>query len=267
MQVNGSGFSSGTHGVGRGTELKQQKSDPVTSETEASTAPASEKLRPAHGVLRLLQEGHFKGVADVRLRINFADELAALQAQSTRAGAEGGAATILEPADAVIEEFLGQEGLDETLITSIQEAAQAFRDAVNGLFDAFDPAADSGGSDLASAIEDAFQAFVEALQELAPQEGPEEVVPVETPEETTNEIESEPIPTEEFGFGEFIDRLSAAFEEAIVELRESFQAAQILPELSGPNGNGGAYAKFLEILNGLTGGGGDDAAPSVDTAA
>jgi len=36
--------------------------------------PAAERQR---GVIRLLQEGHFKGVADLRLRINFFDELAA----------------------------------------------------------------------------------------------------------------------------------------------------------------------------------------------
>jgi len=29
----------------------------------------------AQGALRLMQEGHFKGVADLRLRINFADQL------------------------------------------------------------------------------------------------------------------------------------------------------------------------------------------------
>ena len=35
-----------------------------------------EEAREARGVIRLLQEGHFKGVADVRLRINFFEELA-----------------------------------------------------------------------------------------------------------------------------------------------------------------------------------------------
>jgi len=38
--------------------------------------PPEEESREARGVIRLLREGHFKGVADVRLRINFIEELA-----------------------------------------------------------------------------------------------------------------------------------------------------------------------------------------------
>ena len=66
--------------------------------------------------------------------------------------------------------------------------------------------------------------------------------------------------------GDFIDQLSEAFQKAIEDLQKSFTDAQVLPELSGPTGNGGAYAKFLEILNGLSGAAGADAG-GVDTAA
>lgn len=50
---------------------KKVKEAPVTESPEASPARAK-------GVLRLLEEGHFKGVADYRLRINFFDELSEL---------------------------------------------------------------------------------------------------------------------------------------------------------------------------------------------
>ncbi len=62
-------------------------SEPLPPDGETSQ-PSPDSISPAErddknteatkGVLGLLQEGHFKGVADVRLRINFFDELAAI---------------------------------------------------------------------------------------------------------------------------------------------------------------------------------------------
>ncbi len=49
---------------------------PVTDELEPTEGEDTEETQEAKGVLRLLQEGHFKGVADIRLRINFSEELA-----------------------------------------------------------------------------------------------------------------------------------------------------------------------------------------------
>ncbi|MGE5296238.1 MAG: hypothetical protein ACM3VT_15560 [Solirubrobacterales bacterium] len=58
----------------------RKKTATSAEETESPVVdtPDSEPsdTQEARGVIRLLQEGHFKGVADVRLRINFAEELA-----------------------------------------------------------------------------------------------------------------------------------------------------------------------------------------------
>ena len=51
------------------------ESSPAPPQVENQAVQDDEKVK---GVIRLLQEGHFKGVADVRLRINFFDELTAL---------------------------------------------------------------------------------------------------------------------------------------------------------------------------------------------
>ena len=58
----------------------------TTDESETKTRDAQktrveqkeikEPRKSAHGVLRLLEAGHFKGAADARLRINFSDQLA-----------------------------------------------------------------------------------------------------------------------------------------------------------------------------------------------
>jgi len=65
-----------------------------TSAQEASSVAAQEDSR-AKGVLRLLQEGHFKGVADVRLRINFHEELTAIAHENLVPVVEGKVAGII----------------------------------------------------------------------------------------------------------------------------------------------------------------------------
>ena len=66
------------------TEAPALRSIPEDVEVTTPEAPKNEGGRAA-GVLRNLEAGHFKGVADVRLRINFFDQLSA-RAQ-TAAGA------------------------------------------------------------------------------------------------------------------------------------------------------------------------------------
>ena len=53
-----------------------------------SNAEESNNSEDVEGIIHLLQEGHFKGVADVRLRINFHEELAAIEADELKAVAE-----------------------------------------------------------------------------------------------------------------------------------------------------------------------------------
>ncbi len=62
------------HGVGR-HRPPAVAPQPLQPEPQPTEAPPSQESQ--RGVIRLLQEGHFKGVADLRLRINFFDELSA----------------------------------------------------------------------------------------------------------------------------------------------------------------------------------------------
>ena len=70
----------------RETPVKKEitETSPVPPQVENQAVQDDEK---AKGVIRLLQEGHFKGVADVRLRINFFDELTALGLVETQGNA------------------------------------------------------------------------------------------------------------------------------------------------------------------------------------
>lgn len=268
---------------------------PQTSETETKAA----------GVLRLLAEGHFKGVADVRLRINFAEELQAQQrAQQSQAVPQAVAdlTTQITQAFAPYAQPAPAEALADGETeppTTIQDALDAFASATAAAAETF--AADPGASleDLRTALQDAFAALVTAAQPLLaaalappveppPQdEGPaieepspqETLPPAEAPvDEQSPSLPPEPqvtdplplesevqaqdpepltvepsTPAEETSdpAAEFFASLQKSFSDALDELLGNLGGVGQLPPLSPPNGNGGAYAKFLAMYQAL----------------
>lgn len=252
------------HGQQRKAERQQAEGDGQIKPAKPENAAAGEAGR-ARGVIRLLQEGHFKGVADVRLRINFADELSALSQSSLRGAVSGDISAVIAAVDAEVNELLASDEFDDAFVQAVRGAQEAFESSVTDLVVAFGEESDPVTADLLAGIQAAFDGFVSTLTEIfAPDNtGADEVVgdgaevpafPVET---ETIPAESPPptsiaISTE---LQSFLDKLTAAFESAL----ESFggnltQASEVLPPLSEPSGNGAAYEKFLAILNGLNGG-------------
>ena len=61
--------------------------------------------------------------------------------------------------------------------------------------------------------------------------------------------QDEPPESTEPNYQDLIDKLGTAFAGAIVELIETLNGFQLLPELSEPSGNGVAYGNFLAIYN------------------
>jgi len=108
------------------------------------------------GVIRLLQEGHFKGVSDVRLRINFNDELTAIEAAQMQAVTEEKMGGVLESVGGAVGSFLADNKLTEKEAAAVSEAKDTFLQAVNG------------ADDPAGAVADAFATFLELLQALLP---------------------------------------------------------------------------------------------------
>ena len=83
-QAVDSGHPGRSHRIESGVDevRKKAKSQAVVEEPPVAEEPEptdGEETQEARGVLRLLQEGHFKGVADLRLRVNFAEELAGIE--------------------------------------------------------------------------------------------------------------------------------------------------------------------------------------------
>lgn len=91
MQIDGVNLQGpGVHPLGK-LHPKDQKAvdaadQPLTE--QESTVQQTTEDSDSQGVLRLLQEGHFKGVSDIRLRINFYNELAAIEAEQLQAVAD-----------------------------------------------------------------------------------------------------------------------------------------------------------------------------------
>jgi hypothetical protein len=228
----------------------------TASVNAAETAvEADESEASDSGVIRNLLDGHFRGVADVRLRINFADEIAALEAEKAAELTQAGVSEINGIVTSEIESFLQTEGLDEGIAAIISDGLQNFN--------SIDTATASAVGGSIAQLQSTFDAYIESIRTglagLA-QPIPEETIDTsENPvlEETTTEETTIPPATEEsttapdwqLAAEQFITELSLSFETALNELNTELENLTVLPELSQPNGNGRAYDKFLSIYN------------------
>lgn len=196
-------------------------SPPKAEATPATTPTESGRAR---GVIRLLQEGHFQGVADVRLRINFHEEISGLSSPST----EAGRGDVLQGFSSGVEEDLAQLlsalGASEEQVATATELIDGFAAAIRALADEMAGQPEPDIATFVSSMQAQADAFLTNLQTLLALNS------------------SDPV----------IDEFSTAFSDRLSQLDTTLpQSADSLPELSEPNGNGVAYAKFLEILNGL----------------
>jgi len=234
----------------------------------------------AHGVLRLLQEGHFNGVADIRLRINFTDEIAALEAENVKATSADGAPALSDSVSDSVNSLVGQGIISQE---QANEFLETFRQDTELAINNFRNSQDPVTSGLVTALITVFDALVAAL--TAAQQGQQtqsqdqtvptsdgsqqasdsvdqiqtdETQPTDPPSQdpasditTDDTLTSDPaLPQQQvFHFQAFIDYLTDSFTDALDEFVNSLNGSSPLPELSGPNGNGKAYQKFLDIYN------------------
>jgi hypothetical protein len=222
------------------------KSGQATENTQTKPKTGSDSEAKVPGVIRLLQEGHFKGVADVRLRINFQEQLGAISAASQSEAIQAGGDAIVGTVDETVNALLSSEELTDEQRTEIQNLLGIFADSVGQVSgesgdDFFDPI-DSAFNDFSSALRDLLGITTEIS--VAEKNLPTDGVGATTGEESGG--------TEELSIEEHLNAIETAYNEAVANLKEIIsQAGSILPELSPPNGNGVAYQKFVDILEGL----------------
>lgn len=247
---------------------------------------SSEKQK---GIIRNLLEGHFKGVADVRLRINHFEELSAIENSQLKSFVTENIDNISSPITETINGFFGDDGQELTIqaeYDAAKELEQLFLQEVNNAKEAFLASEEPSITLLEDELNNAFQSLIQALEDLNTTvqipTNPEELIESELqtqtesentigqtvqPEATGTDIftgtEPEPIVTEntedqepvepQYDFQAFIESLTSSFETALDTLMNELRQSSVLPELSEPEGNGRAYDKFLQIYNQMQG--------------
>ena len=177
---------------------------------------------PSPGVLDLLQKGHFQGVADVRLRLNFHQVLAGLEHESVKAAAGVAVPSLVDAVGGEIDSFLQAPDTGTELAAEIEGLFESFASTSRQLaLDLVD------GESLTAGLRSAFASLEESLRGvlLEPSSDPGK-------------------------FEAFLEGLGQVFSKHLASLGESLEDT-LLPELSDPHGNGRAYEKFLGQYKGL----------------
>jgi len=283
------------NGAGAKAENLQQAQPIIetTVEVETSVADPTEDQEGMPGVLRLLQEGHFKGVADVRLRITFAEEIAAMEREQTEPIVADGVTGLVDTVAAGMEPFTVENGLDEQTVTGIGEASAALTASLEKIADDYQSGNITTAADLIARIQTGFDGFISSVQSIldaasaSVPETPAEAVTLQAGDPSLSmamasteiidgasveEVPVEEVPAEEspaqdgpageissFDFQTALADLIASVTSKLQELATALHSIQVLPPLSEPTGNGKAYAKFLAIYNGMK------AAPEAET--
>lgn len=105
MEINGVNSQiAHVHPLGKLHPKDKQEPEPAeqaTSRQESNIEQATE-TSDTKGVIQLLQEGHFKGTSDVRLRINFYEEIAAIETQQLQEVADEKIDGILDAINSIL---------------------------------------------------------------------------------------------------------------------------------------------------------------------
>jgi hypothetical protein len=253
-------------------EAELTTNDEATDATTGETAETGETDKLS-GVTRNLLEGHFKGVADVRLRINFHDELLAAAPpanhdDAVQAGADGlfnsigdEFGTFLAPTtDDTLAAQSSPEQVDSEQTEALQGALGEFSDKTGTALDAFVATGDLEA--LATSVQSDFSALTDfiAATLVVPQDTTEPTSQTEDEtsagETTDTEQTSGALLSDEAQA--FLDGLEAALADFLTLLSElpELEPGPSLPPLSQPSGQGGAYDKFValyyQLLSGST---------------
>jgi hypothetical protein len=224
------------------TQLAQQ-AELTQQVQQAELAQQAQAPEPQQGVIRNILDGHFKGVADVRLRLNFHDELQALSTRAARDAAPEAGEKLLDGFAEAESRFLAE--------VDAEQAEQA-----KGAFDSFrEDAEDILGdqetdpSELAAALNDRFQALKDELAELDARQQ-DEIAAIEAhaqEEEVIEEVAAQAAPRTEdtVDLSERLATLEAEFGTGLAEFQAQLaDVSDLLPPLSEAQGNGRAYARF-----------------------
>lgn len=252
------------------SEVGQTVPEETTGDLQTEpVAPVSEDSENVPGVIRNLEAGHFKGVADVRLRINFFDELSARAEAAAVPVIQEQAESLITTITDEIGQLAGALETDEETGVALDTLVDQFNEAVQSAVEQTAAEISVDASALETTLQAAFDDLVSAVTELFNAAGDEKIAPLDTDVNETTEENQETAPAESpveptgdeslpedepaLTLEDAIASLSELFQESLTSLIASINEATQLPDPSEPRGNGGAYDKFLAIYNELRG--------------
>ena len=240
MQIN-TDISTGSNLPLIRPQLQADESAPKTPDAQITPVEQDEHKGPnepkksAHGVLRLLEAGHFNGVADARLRIIFQDQLADEAELSAKEELRTRSRDLVDIVNDAAGNTLTTVKGDDLHEEPVEHLQLQFSESINS---AVSDAISSESLDLDS-IDSAFTAAFEeltlGLEELLGSSD-EEVVPSENVNllsETDSTLK------------QALEDLSDIFAQALSDLLGAVETNSLLPDPAPAPGNGAAYEKFL----------------------
>jgi hypothetical protein len=280
------------------------ESDPATdAPPPAPVAPAPAPVAPeaprtddsgitadggarARGLLDKLEAGHFSPVADLRLRINFHEELAARAEQRVEDAINEQAPALNAAVESGLADVLAAAGATEEDRAAAAELLSQFQTSLDSTLDESDARVTT--ADLRDQLSTSFDSFLDQLRDLlAPDEvpppdhadpiegdpaAPVPAAPVDDTAPVAQAVAQAPIsdadpsvppaepvdPVETSALDDAIASLASAFAAALDSLMTSIADAGALPEPVAPSNSGRAFAKFLAQYQALTASAGAD---------
>jgi hypothetical protein len=221
MEVNA--VSAQTEGIvpnGEAARTKPKNQHKVRVNPANEDIPEGDKTK---GVIRNLLDGHYKGVADVRLRIVHFEELAQIENANLKEAAGDNVGQLLGSVDSTVNELLNsippteansesEDAQDTAAI--VTELHQEFTASVNQLMQDFVASDNPSTNSLVMEIEGLFEAFMTSLKDLL-------IPPAEEPLTETEPTEPE-------------EELPAPEPEAVAPEATEEEPPAIEPELTEP---------------------------------
>jgi len=259
---------------------------PAESKPDVPGPEGAQDTEKARGVLRLLEAGHFKGVADVRLRINFFEQLSANAAAQGVSTARSLVSELIDKVNSQINESIRPLGDGANEAQVIEDLRSSFESAVQTHLDDFVSGEGVNLDGLAEAIQLSFNALVDELrQALMTSDGTEVTngaadlasdaahvlrekvenvsglssvgvrahADLSVDDTVTGPQHMDGAAAANTTLETALASLVGTFDALLAHLIDSVGDALQLPDPSPPPGNGVAYDKFLAIYNGLRG--------------
>ena len=243
------------HEVRKKTQAAPGASEPAVIESQQETEETVPEAEGARGVIRLLQQGHFQGVADVRLRINFHDELVGMERQQLQALAEENIAglqqTVADGLNAMVAAGLPEQ--------QAAELASTFEQTVAGLLQGSPDTGLLSRDTLVAGLESAFGNLLTALPAAESADPTESETTSSATDKPVEQLDAADPGTDADSANEppapqtLLEQLTSAFSTALEVFTDALDDVTLMPALSAPKGNGTAYQKFLAIYNDLGG--------------